>query len=164
MSVIQNDVMLPLDLRYTDFLHALSDIHDENMRDRCHKYWTSLYRYLDRSMTNEQALIFEEKRIQDILHRLDIEIASRRSEVIYQIRDILQRGKQLLADFHIKYDKKKNNLREIKQNIDDLDNEIQRQKSEHSLTTTSSSISLSPITKIISNLKSDIKNLHITRM
>lgn len=153
MSIIQDDRKIPLDLRYTDFLHSLSYINDENMRDRCHKHWTSLYRYFDRSMINERALSLEEKRIYEILHRLDIEIASRRSEVACQIRNILQRGHQLLADLHIKYNKKRNDLKEIQQNINNLENKIQKQKP----------TSITQITETISNLKLEIKNLQITR-
>ncbi len=162
-SIMYDDHIVPLDQRYTDFLNALSDIRDESMRDRCHKYWTSLYRYFDRSMTNEQALTLEEKRTHEILHRLEIEMASRRSETAYQIRNILQRGHQVLADLHIKYNRKKDNLREIEQNIDNLENKIQKQKSEHSLITVSSSTSLYQITETIDDLKLQIKNLQITR-
>jgi archaellum component FlaC len=166
-STMHDDRMMPLDQRYTDFLNALSDIHDESMRDRCHKYWTSLYRYFDRSMTNEQALIVEEKRTHEILHRLDIEMVSHQSEIAYQVRHILQRGHQVLADLHIKYDRKKNSLREIKQHIDDLENRIQKQKSEHSFitdfTSVPSSTSLNQITETIDDLKLHIKNLQMTR-
>jgi predicted component of type VI protein secretion system len=162
-SIIHDDPLIPLDLRYRDFLDALSDIRDETMRNRCHKYWTSLYRYFDRSMTNERALIVEEKRTHEILHRLDIEVASRRSEITYQIRNILQQEHQVLSDLHMKYNRKKNNLREIEQNIDDLENKIQKQKSERSFITVSSSTSLYQITETIDDLKLQIKNLHMTR-
>jgi len=166
-SIMHDDPLIPLDQRYTDFLNALSDIHDESMRNRCHKYWTSLYRYFDRSMTNERALIVEEKRTHEILHRLDIEIASRRSEIAYQIRNILQREHQVLSDLHMKYNRKKNNLKEIEQNINDLENKIQKQKSDRSFitisNTISSSTSLYQITETIDDLKSQIKNLHMTR-
>jgi uncharacterized protein YxjI len=162
--MVNDDHIVPLDLRYNAFLNALSEIHDEAMRDRCYKYWTSLYRYFDRSVANERALMLEEKRTCEILHRFNIEIASRQSEIAYQVRNILQRGHQVLADLLIKYDIKKNNLREIKQNIDHLEDRIQFQRSQTSIKTVSSSKSLCQITETINNLKLQVKNLQITRM
>ncbi len=155
-----DDRMIPLDLRYTNFLKALSDIRDEGMRDRCHKYWTSLYQYLDRSMANERALLLEEKRTHEILHRLDIEMVSGQSEIAYQVQNILQRGHQVLSDLHLKYKRKTNNSKEIEEN------RIHKQKSEHSLTSDFNTISSSTsrqLTTTIDNLKLEIKNLQITR-
>jgi hypothetical protein len=156
-----DDCMMPLDLRYSNFLQALSDIRDESMRDRCHKYWTSLYQYLDRSISNKRALILEEKRTHEILHRLDIDMVSRQSEIAYQVQNILQRGHQVLSDFHLKYKRKKNTTNEIDEN------RIHKQKSEYSfisdLNTTSSSTSLQQLTHTIDHLKLQIKNLQITR-
>jgi hypothetical protein len=164
LSIAHDDRILPLDLRYKDFLNALAEIHDETMRDRCYKYWTSLYRYFDRSMTNERTLILEEKRACDILHRLDTEMASRQSEIAYQVRNILHRGHQVLADLHIKYNTKESNLKEVEQNIEKLENRTQIRKSRTSIKTIPSSTSLSQMSETINNLKVQIKNLRITRM
>lgn len=163
-SMIHDDCFVPMDLRYMNFLNALHEIHDETMRNRCHQYWTSLYQYFDHSMTSERALALEEKRTREILHRLDIEMTSRQSEIAYQVHSILQRGHQVLANLHIKYDRKKNSLREIEQNIDELEIQIQNKKSEISIKTVSSSISLYQMTETIDNLKLEIKDLHKTRM
>jgi hypothetical protein len=163
-SIVDDDCLLPMDLRYTNFLNALREIQDETMRNRCHKYWTSLYQYFDRSMNSERALALEEKRTREILHRLDIEIASHQSESAYQVRNILQRGRQALADLHIKYNRKKNSLREIGQTIDDLETQIHNQKSETSIKSVSSSTSLYQMIEMINNLKIQIKDLRTTRM
>ncbi|CAF1266422.1 unnamed protein product, partial [Rotaria sordida] len=167
LSIVHDDYIVPLNVRYTDFLNALSEIHDETMQDRCYKYWMSLYRYFDCSMSNERVLMLEEKRIRDILHHLNIEIASYQSEIIYQIRDIFLQSHQVLADLYIKYNRKKNNLKKIEQIMNNLDNRIQKKKSENSIktifTTVCSSTSLKSIMETIDNLKLQIKNLHMTR-
>lgn len=152
-----DDCMMPLDLRYSNFLQALSDIRDEGMRDRCHKYWTSLYQYLDRSIANERALTLEEKRTHEILHRLDIEMVSRQSEITYQVQNILQRGHQVLTDFHLKYKRKKNIAKEIDED------RIHKQKSEHSFISDLNTTSRQQLTHTIANLELQIKNLQITR-
>jgi hypothetical protein len=87
-------------------------------------------------MDNERALTLEEKRTHEILHRLDIEMVSCQSEIAYQVQNILQRGHQILSDFH------PNISKEIEEN------RIHKQNSEHSLT---------------SDLKLEIKDLQITR-
>ncbi|CAF1127796.1 unnamed protein product, partial [Rotaria sordida] len=167
LSIVHDDYIVPLNVRYTDFLNALSEIHDETIQDRCYKYWMSLYRYFDCSMSNERVLMLEEKRIRNILHHLNIEIASYQSEIIYQIRDIFLQSHQVLADLYIKYNRKKNNLKKIEQIMNNLDNRIQKKKSENSIktifTTVSSSTSLKSIMETIDNLKLQIKNLHMTR-
>ncbi|CAF2473663.1 unnamed protein product [Rotaria sp. Silwood2] len=165
--IAHDDCIVPMDVRYIDFLNALSEIHDETVQDRCYKYWTSLYRHFDYSMTNERVLRLEEKRTREIVHRLDIEITSHQSEIIYQIRNIFERGHQVLTDLYTKYNRKKNNLKNIKRIMNDLDNRIQNKKSESSMktivTTVSSSTSLTSMIETIDNLKLQIRNLQTTR-
>ncbi|CAF1214960.1 unnamed protein product [Rotaria sp. Silwood1] len=167
-SIVHDDYIVPVDVRYTDFLNALSEIHDEAMQDRCYKYWTSLYRYFDCSMTNERVLMLEEKRTRKIVHSLDKEIASHQKEIIYQIRNIFQRCYQVLTDLYTKYNRKQNNLKKIEQIMNNLNNRIQNKNSESSsmktiVTNVSSSTSLKSMMKTIDDLKLLIKNLQITR-
>ena len=161
-SNIEENIIVPLDLYYTNFLKALSEIHDESMRDRCHKYWTSLYRYFTRSVTNEQALIVEEKRLGEILQRLNMDIDSRQSEMDYQVRNILQRGEQILSDIHLKYRTNANRSNAME------DNQISIERSEESV---ASNVQINPSSTIredllntIDHLKSNIKDLQMIRM
>ncbi|CAF4716567.1 unnamed protein product [Rotaria sp. Silwood1] len=166
-SIVHDDYIVPVDVRYTNFLNALSEIHDEAMQDRCYKYWTSLYRYFDCSMTNERVLMLEEKRTRKIVHSLDKEIASHQKEIIYQIHNIFQRCYQVLTDLYTKYNRKQNNLKKIEQIMNNLNNRIQNKNSESSMktivTNVSSSTSLKSMMKTIDDLKLLIKNLQITR-
>lgn len=162
LSNIEEDTIVPLDLYYANFLKALSEIHDESMRDRCHKYWTSLYRYFTRSVNNEQALILEEKRLQEILQRLNMDIDSRQSEMAYQVRNILQRGEQILEDIHLKYRTKANRLNAME------NNQIPIERSEERV---ASNVQINPsftireeLLKTIDHLKSNIKDLQMIRM
>jgi hypothetical protein len=147
-----DDQIVSLDQRYTDFLNALSEITDETMRNRCHKYWTSLYHYFDRSMINERVLRLEEKRTCEILERLDIEMNSRQSEVTYQVHNIIERGHQVLADIRVKYNIRATNERQSEQNLNDIEFRIGEHKSENRINTVSSSTSLHQIRKTIDNL------------
>ncbi|CAF1501302.1 unnamed protein product, partial [Adineta steineri] len=107
MSVIkQLSCTVQDDTCYTNFLNVLNEINDETIRNRCRKYWTTLYQYFDRSKTNEHVLIVEEKRIRELLHRS-------------KTHNILQRGHEILSDLHSKYNTSK-------QNVDDLQTEIQK--------------------------------------
>ncbi|CAF4320183.1 unnamed protein product, partial [Adineta steineri] len=116
MSVIkQLSCTVQDDTCYTNFLNALNEIKDKTIRNRCHKYWTTLYQYFDRSKTNEHVLIVEEKRISELLHRS-------------KTHNILQRGHEILSDLHSKYNTSK-------QNINDLQTEIQKHKSHNNIKT-----------------------------
>lgn len=155
-----DDYTIPLDVRYTCFLTALSDISNETMRNRCHKYWTTLYQYFDRSITNEQALLVEEKRIQEILHRLNMDRISRQSDVAYQVRRLLQRGHQVLADLHTEYNQKKESLTTIKQNITNLEKQKSKTSNQSLI---SSSKSFNHLNQTIQELKYEINNLYKIR-
>ncbi|CAF1206622.1 unnamed protein product [Adineta steineri] len=116
MSVIkQLSCTVQDDTCYTNFLNALNEINDETIRNRCHKYWTTLYQYFDRSKTNEHILIVEEKRIRELLHRS-------------KTQNILQRGHEILSDLHSKYNTSK-------QNINNLQTEIQKHKLHNNIKT-----------------------------
>ena len=146
ISASEENAIVPLDLYYSNFLEALAEIDDENMRDQCHKYWTSLYRHFTRSVANEQALILEEKRIREILHRLNIELVSSQSEMTYQVRHILQHGQEILSNLDL--------------NTTD-ENSISIGKSEECICP--SSTSRQQLVDNIDHLKSTIEDLRITR-
>lgn len=151
---IQENTNVPFDLYYTNFLKVLSEIHDESVRDRCHQCWTSLYRYYTRSVSNEQTLILEEKRLREILQRLNIEIDSRQSEMDYQVRNILQRGEQILSDIHLM------NADHPSTREDDL---IPIERSEESIAVFDIQTNRQELLHTIEYLKSNIKDLQIIR-
>lgn len=151
---IQENTNVPFDLYYTNFLKVLSEIHDENVRDRCHQSWTSLYRYYTRSVSNEQALLLEEKRLREILQRLNIEIDSRQSEMDYQVRNILQRGEQILSDIHLM------NADHPSTREDDL---MTVERSEESIAVFDIQTNRQELLHTIEYLKSNIKDLQIIR-
>ncbi|UJR30398.1 hypothetical protein I4U23_017933 [Adineta vaga] len=135
----------------TNFLNALHQIPDETIRNRYHQYWLSLYQYFHYSVINQHALVLQEQRIREDLHRLDIVVTCQQTNVAYRIHKILKQGHQILADIHQNYDTTNQNLKEFEQNIKDLEfNPYEKKNSNDNISS-------------ITHLKEQINDLHQTR-
>lgn len=101
--------LVSTDVHYRSLLDALHAINDEAVRNRCDKYGATMYQYWYQSVANERNLVSEEQRLRK---ELAIRTTSQRTNVVCRVRDILQRGHQILTDLHLDYDQLRKNRSE----------------------------------------------------
>jgi regulator of replication initiation timing len=167
LTANQQASVVPGDLRYRNLLDALHGVSDEATRDRCYRHWMSMYQYLQRSVTGQHTLAVEEKRLREALHRLNVEMTSRRLSSAGQVRSMLQRGHQVLADLHDDYDKTSQSLTVMKENIEILQADTVKGRTESSIdiivNSNRSPTSILSLTQTINHFKKQIQDLYQTR-